>query len=176
MKRSLLFTAPALLALAMLGGCASAVKPSTPMAAAPTQSAAPASASNAQSAVVAVQAPVVDNLGPGPNVARSVYFAFDKYLVQDQYRPVVEANAQYLTSHPNAHVQIQGNTDARGSREYNLALGQKRADAVMKAMELMGAKAAQMETVSFGKEKPKALGTTAADYAENRRADIVYEK
>lgn len=176
MKRSLLFAAPVLLALATLGGCASTVKPTTPMAAAPTQSSAPANPSNAQSSVVSVQAPVVDNLGPGPNVARSVYFAFDKYLVQDQYRPVVEANAQYLASHPTAHVQVQGNTDARGSREYNLALGQKRADAVMKAMALMGAKPAQMEAISFGKEKPKAMGTTAADYAENRRADIVYEK
>lgn len=176
MKRPLLFTLPALIALTALGGCASAVKTSAPVAAAPAQSAAPANSSNAQSAVASVQAPVVDNLGPGPNVARSVYFAFDKYLVQDQYRPVVEANAQYLASHPKVHVQVQGNTDARGSREYNLALGQKRADAVIKAMALLGAQPAQMEAISFGKEKPKALGTTPADYAENRRADIVYER
>ena len=64
----------------------------------------------------------------------------------------------------------------RGSREYNLALGQKRADAVMNAMELLGAKPSQMEAISFGKEKPKAMGTTAADYAENRRVDIVYQR
>jgi peptidoglycan-associated lipoprotein len=105
-----------------------------------------------------------------------VYFAFNSYVVESKYRPVLENNAQYLVSHPAAHVQLQGNTDARGSREYNLALGQKRADAVMKGMELLGVKPSQMEAISFGKEKPKALGTTEADYAENRRVDIVYQK
>ncbi len=164
----------ALCATAALGGCASTP---TKTAAAPTaQAAAPATTAPAHSAVAAVQAPAVDNLGPAPDVPRSVYFAFDKYVVQDKYRPVISANAQYLAAHPQAHVQVQGNTDARGSREYNLALGQKRADAVVKAMALLGASPAQMEAISFGKERPKALGTTAADYAENRRADIVYQR
>ena len=177
MKRHLLTTVPAVLALAVLGtlgGCASSSKPT-----APVQAAAPAPASNAnsaQSSVAAVQAPAEENLGPAPNVPRSVFFAFDKYNIESQYRPVIQDNAQYLTSHPSAHVQLQGNTDARGSREYNLAVGQKRADAVMNAMELLGAKPSQMEAISFGKEKPKALGTTAADYAENRRVDIVYQR
>ncbi len=174
MKQSWQLSISALAVAFALGGCASAVKkPAEPAAAAK-----PANTSNngAQTAVAAVQAPVEQNLGPAPNVPRSVFFAFDKYNVQAKYRPVVEANAQYLTSHPNAHTQLQGNTDARGSREYNLALGQRRADAVMKAMELLGAKPQQMEAISFGKEKPKALGTTEADYAENRRVDIVYTK
>ena len=178
MKRHLLSTVPAVLALAVLGtlgGCASSSKPTAPVQAAATQ--APANnANNAQSSVAAVQAPAEDNLGPAPDVARSVFFAFDKYNVENKYRPVVQANAQYLSSHPSAHVQLQGNTDARGSREYNLALGQKRADAVMNAMELLRAKPSQMEAISFGKEKPKAMGTTAADYAENRRVDIVYQR
>ncbi|WP_297913146.1 OmpA family protein [Thiomonas sp.] len=175
MKRHLLSTVPAALALAVLGtlgGCASSSKPT-----APVQSAAPAPANHAaQSSVAAVQAPAEENLGPAPNVPRSVFFAFDKYNVENKYRPVIEDNSQYLIAHPAAHVQLQGNTDARGSREYNLALGQKRADAVMNAMELLGAKPAQMEAISFGKEKPKAMGTTAADYAENRRVDIVYQR
>ena len=175
MKRHLLSTVPAALALAVLGtlgGCASSSKPT-----APVQAAAPAPANHsAQSSVAAVQAPAEENLGPAPNVPRSVFFAFDKYNVETKYRPVIADNAQYLGAHPAAHVQLQGNTDARGSREYNLALGQKRADAVMNAMELLGAKPAQMEAISFGKERPKAMGHTAADYAENRRTDIVYQR
>ena len=172
MKQTWHMSIPALAVALALGGCASAVK--KPQA--PTAAAQPAATQPAQSTVAAVQAPVEQDLGPAPNVPRSVFFAFDKYNVQDKYRPVVEANAQYLSAHPNAHTQVQGNTDARGSREYNLALGQRRANAVVKAMELLGAKPTQMEAISFGKEKPKAMGTTAADYAENRRADIVYMK
>ncbi len=177
MKRHLLSTAPAVLALAVLGtlgGCASSSKPASPMQAAAQ---APANnANSAQSSVAAVQAPVENNLGPAPNVARSVYFAFNKYNIENKYRPVIEGNAQYLSAHPAAHVQLQGNTDARGSREYNLALGQKRANSVMNALELLGVKPAQMEAISFGKERPKALGHTSADYAENRRTDIVYQR
>lgn len=176
-RSTLLFTA--LAAAFALGGCASNVPlnkaPVENKTATPVEGSAGANAQGAgQSAVAAVQAPAESNAGPGPNVPKSVYFAFDSYTVQPQYAPVLNANSGYLTAHPQAHVQLQGNTDARGSREYNLALGQKRADAVMKGLELLGVKASQMEAISFGKEKPKALGTTAADYAENRRVDIVY--
>ncbi len=113
--------------------------------------------------------------GPSADVARSVYFTYNSYVVDAQYRPVLAANAQYLTDHPTAHAQLQGNTDARGSREYNLALGQRRADAVMKGLEVLGVPPSQLEAVSFGKEKPKAEGQTQAAYAENRRVDIVYK-
>ncbi|MGN6389298.1 MAG: peptidoglycan-associated lipoprotein Pal [Burkholderiaceae bacterium] len=106
---------------------------------------------------------------------RSVYFDYDSYIVKDQYKPVVEAHARYLSTHPNRHVIIQGNTDDRGGAEYNLALGQKRAEAVRKSLSLLGVSDNQMEAVSFGKEKPKALGTDEASRAENRRADIVYQ-
>ncbi|HJU24325.1 MAG TPA: peptidoglycan-associated lipoprotein Pal [Casimicrobiaceae bacterium] len=105
---------------------------------------------------------------------RSVYFDFDSFVVKDEYRPLVEAHARYLSSHPNARMTIQGNTDERGSREYNIALGQKRADAVKRMMVLLGAKDGQIETVSFGKEKPKNPGHDEAAWAENRRDDIVY--
>ena len=180
MRSTLVFTA--LAAALALGGCASPV----PVKQAPVESKAPtaveggtagANANGAgQNQVAAVQAPADTNAGPGPNVPKSVYFAFNSYTVESQYTPVLNANATYLTQHPQAHVQLQGNTDARGSRDYNLALGQKRADAVMKGMELLGVKPAQMEAISYGKEKPKALGNTEADYAENRRVDIVYQR
>jgi peptidoglycan-associated lipoprotein len=105
---------------------------------------------------------------------RSVYFDLDSYIVRDEFRPVIEAHARYLTSNRARRVAIQGHTDERGGSEYNLALGQKRAEAVRQALALLGVSEAQMEAVSFGKEKPKALGTDEPAWAENRRADIVY--
>lgn len=105
---------------------------------------------------------------------RSVYFDLDSYAVKSEYNAVVEAHGKYLASHPERKVIIQGNTDERGGSEYNLALGQKRAEAVRRAMALAGAKDSQMEAVSFGKEKPKAQGSNEAAWAENRRADIAY--
>jgi peptidoglycan-associated lipoprotein len=106
---------------------------------------------------------------------RSVYFGFDKYDVDDKYRSLIQAHAAYLQSHPDAKVTLEGNTDERGGAEYNLALGQKRAEAVRKQMELSGAPAKQMEAISFGKEKPKATGHDEAAWAENRRTDIHYK-
>jgi peptidoglycan-associated lipoprotein len=105
---------------------------------------------------------------------RSVYFDFDKYDIKSTYQTLVEAHAKFLTSNENVKVLIQGNTDERGSREYNLALGQKRAEAVKKALGLLGAKEAQLEAVSLGEEKPKATGHGEEAWTENRRADILY--
>jgi peptidoglycan-associated lipoprotein len=105
---------------------------------------------------------------------RSVYFDFDSYAVKDEYNSLIEAHAKYLASHPERKVVLQGNTDERGGSEYNLALGQKRAEAVRRAMASLGAKDSQMEAVSFGKEKPKAQGSNDAAWAENRRTDIAY--
>lgn len=110
-----------------------------------------------------------------PLSKRSVYFDYDKFEIQDQYRPLVEAHARFLRDNPTAKMLIQGNADERGSREYNLALGQRRADAVKQMMELLGAKATQIESVSFGEEKPKAAGHDEAAWSENRRADIKYK-
>jgi peptidoglycan-associated lipoprotein len=106
---------------------------------------------------------------------RSIYFDYDSYSIKDEYRAVVENHAKYLVAHKDRKVIIQGNTDDRGGAEYNLALGQKRAEAVRKALVLLGVSDAQVEAVSFGKEKPKALGQDEASYAENRRADIAYQ-
>jgi peptidoglycan-associated lipoprotein len=105
---------------------------------------------------------------------RSVYFDYDSFVVKDEYRPLVEAHARYLQQNRNARAIVQGNTDERGSREYNIALGQKRADSVKRMMTLLGATESQIETVSFGKEKPKNPGHDESAYAENRRDDILY--
>jgi peptidoglycan-associated lipoprotein len=110
-----------------------------------------------------------------PLAKRSIYFDFDSYAVKDDYQPLLQAHAQYLKSHPQRHVLIQGNTDERGSSEYNLALGQKRAEAVRRAMALLGVNDSQMEAVSLGKEKPVATGHDEASWAQNRRSDLVYQ-
>ena len=106
---------------------------------------------------------------------RSVFFDYDSNLIKDEYRPMVAAHARYLTQNRSAKMIIQGNTDERGSREYNLALGQRRADAVKQMITVLGVEAPRVESVSFGEEKPRAQGSTEAAYAENRRADIVYQ-
>ena len=105
---------------------------------------------------------------------RSVYFDLDRYDVKDEYKPLVEAHGKYLQSNRSAKMTIQGNADERGSREYNIALGQRRADTVKRMMQIYGASESQIETVSFGKEKPRNTGHDDAAWAENRRDDIVY--
>lgn len=105
---------------------------------------------------------------------RSIYFDLDSYSVREEFRPVVEAHARYLNANKNRKVIIQGNTDERGGSEYNLALGQKRAEAVRRSLSLLGVSDSQMEAVSLGKEKPKAMGSDEAAWAENRRTDIIY--
>lgn len=106
---------------------------------------------------------------------RSIYFDFDSFIVKDEFKSVLAAHAQYLTANPRHRIVIQGHTDERGGREYNLALGQKRAEAVLRNLTLLGVPEARMEAVSFGEEKPKALGSDEESWAENRRADIVYQ-
>ena len=105
---------------------------------------------------------------------RNIYFDYDQFTVKDEYKAIVEAHAKYLQANRGARAIIQGNTDERGTREYNIALGQKRADAVKNLMLLLGATEIQIETVSFGKEKPRREGHDEASWTENRRADIVH--
>ncbi|CAN7472798.1 peptidoglycan-associated lipoprotein Pal [Pseudoduganella sp. LjRoot289] len=106
---------------------------------------------------------------------RSVYFDFDSYVVREDGKPVVQNHSAYLTKNAKRSILIQGNTDERGGAEYNLALGQKRAEAVRKAMTALGVPEGQVEAVSLGKEKPKAEGHNEEAWAQNRRADIVYK-
>jgi peptidoglycan-associated lipoprotein len=105
----------------------------------------------------------------------SVYFDFDSYSVTADYQSLLQAYATYLKSHPQRHALIQGNTDERGTSEYNLALGQKRAEAVYRALEILGVPEVQMEAVSLGKEKPLAIGHDESSWKQNRRVDIVYQ-
>ena len=109
-----------------------------------------------------------------PLSKRSVYFDFDSFAVKEEFRPLIETHARYLQQNRSARMTVQGHTDERGSREYNIALGQRRADAVKRMMTLVGAQDGQVETVSFGKEKPRNSGHDEAAWAENRRGDIVY--
>jgi len=106
---------------------------------------------------------------------RSIYFDLDRYEIKAEYQDLVAAHAKFLVDNRGFKVLIQGNTDERGSREYNLSLGQKRADTVKRSLILLGAREEQVESVSLGKEKPRNTGTGEAAWAENRRADILYK-
>ncbi|OYT90220.1 MAG: peptidoglycan-associated lipoprotein [Burkholderiales bacterium PBB3] len=105
---------------------------------------------------------------------RSVYFDFDQYTVKAEGTRVVELHGKYLVGKPDLKIRIEGNTDELGGKEYNLALGQKRAEAVAKSLKVYGVKDSQMEAVSLGEEKPKATGADEASRAQNRRADVAY--
>jgi len=110
-----------------------------------------------------------------PLSKRSVYFDFDSFVVKPEFQGTVEAHGKFLVANPTRRVTIEGHADERGSREYNLALGQKRADAVKSRLRLLGAGENQMESVSFGEEKPAATGSDEASWAQNRRADLNYK-
>ena len=105
---------------------------------------------------------------------RTVFFEFDSNEIGEKYRPMLQAHAGFLSKNTNSKMKIEGNTDERGSREYNLALGQRRAEAVKRMLVLMGARDGQIETVSLGEEKPRRAGKSESDYAENRRGDLLY--
>ena len=105
---------------------------------------------------------------------RSVYYDYDSYSVKSEYRELVLSHARFLRDNSSASVILQGNTDDRGSREYNLALGQRRADSVRNMMTLAGARDEQIESVSLGEEKPRALGHSESAWSQNRRTDILY--
>lgn len=164
------------LLIAGLAACSSApvketeaVKVEDKSATSATKSATPDSRSATQS-TVAVN-PLKD---PGSILSkRNVFFDFDEYVVKDEFKPLVQAHAKYLGQN-GAKVTVLGNTDERGSREYNLALGQRRADAVKKAMTILGANDKQIETVSYGEEKAKCSQAEESCWAQNRRADLVY--
>ncbi len=166
---------------ALLAGCASTPNPEKPATeeqtvTATTPGTGAATAGTTGSGVAGTAAGQGNPLRDPHSVLskRSVYFDFDSYVVKDEYKPLIEAHAKYLQATRTAHLTIQGNCDERGSREYNIALGQRRADTVKRMMQLYGATDAQIETVSFGKEKPRNQGHDEAAWAENRRDDLVY--
>ena len=143
---------------------------------APKQAPAATTDGAATTAPTTTQAVAVNPLTDPNNILskRNVFFDFDSDEVKAEYRPLVEAHAKYLVANPNARMAIQGNADDRGSREYNLALGQRRAAAVKKVMNVYGATDKQIETVSYGEEKPRCSEQAESCWTQNRRADIVY--
>ena len=161
------------LLVSLLSACASK-KPVEPVEETPVAAAKPAPGSTAAAAPVAPVA--VDPLND-PNsllAKRSMYYPFDGYVVQDADKPAVQAHAQYLAEHPDRKIRVEGHADERGSNEYNLALGQRRADGVKSMLVLGGAKSSQIETASYGEEKPVASGHDEAAWSQNRRADLIY--
>jgi peptidoglycan-associated lipoprotein len=144
-------------------------------AAAPTEAAAPVAApvEPAPTATEPAPAPAPEPVQAAATDVRSVYFPFDVDAVQAADRPTVQAHGEYLNKNKSAKVRVEGNADERGSSEYNLALGQRRANNVKKLLILSGAKASQIETVSFGEEKPRCADHDEACWSQNRRADIV---
>jgi peptidoglycan-associated lipoprotein len=163
------------LLVSLLAACSSQEVKEQPKA--PVESRMPAgdsgaSTSGAQGAGVAVN-PLKD-----PNnilSKRSVYYDFDKYDIKDEYKPMVEAHAKYLNGNKGSNVVVIGNCDERGSREYNIALGHKRAQSVGKMMSVLGVGEKQVEMVSFGEEKPRATCHDESCWKENRRSDITYQ-
>jgi peptidoglycan-associated lipoprotein len=124
-----------------------------------------------------VVVPGIDVPQPGAlaqTQARVVYFDYDSFVVRADSAAVLESNARFLKANPNRRVGLEGHTDELGSREYNIALGQKRAEAVRRALSLLGVNEAQMEPVSFGEERPAALGQDESSYAKNRRVEVTY--
>jgi peptidoglycan-associated lipoprotein len=148
-----------------------AAAPAAPApAAAPVAAPAPAPAST----VTTVTLPEYLDPKSGLSTARSVYFDFDDDTIKAEYTALVEKHGNFLSGHPAVAIRIEGNTDERGSTEYNLALGQKRAQSVLKALKIYGVKDAQVEAVSWGEEKPRAAGHDESAWAQNRRADLQY--
>ena len=160
--------------LVVLGACSSGTKLDTPAPVTDSSSGAlPAADPNRVTSVT------TDSSGLDPEarslMEKSVYFDYDSYAVKDQYRGMIDANGKFLNANRARKVIVQGNTDERGGSEYNLALGQKRAEAVRKQLALVGVPESQIEAVSLGKEKPRATTHDEAGWAENRRADFVYQ-
>lgn len=134
-----------------------------------------AAAAAALGGVAPVQIDATEGALAGPaNTVKTIYFDFDSYVLKPEFQSVIEAHARYLTADTSRKIAIEGHTDERGGREYNLALGQKRAEAVRRALGLSGVTDSQVEAVSFGKEKPAASGFDESSAAKNRRADIRY--
>lgn len=164
----------ALVATALVVGCSSGVKlndvPVEDRGAVATNQGAGGAG---QSSVAPVDLNASAGTAAGPvGVARIVYFDFDSYAVKPEYQSLLDAHARYLKSHNATRVMIEGHTDERGGREYNLALGQKRAEAVQKSLTLLGVSADQIEAVSFGEERPAVQGSTEEAWSQNRRAEI----
>lgn len=164
----------ALLAALALAGCSSPVKLEEPPVESRNVGAGAGGAGGASSGTSQSQVANVDlSKQQGTNgLGKVVYFDFDSFIVKDEYRPIVEGYSKLLNGDRKRRIVIEGHTDERGGREYNLALGQKRAEAVAKSLTLLGVQDAQVESVSYGKERPAATGSDETAWAKNRRAEL----
>lgn len=127
------------------------------------------------SGVAPVEIGRTDPNAAGPaGAARVIYFDYDSFTIKPEFQSVIEAHARFLSANKARRVSIEGHTDERGGREYNLALGQKRAEAVRRALGLLGVSDAQLEAVSFGEEKAAVQGGTEDAFTRNRRAELSY--
>jgi peptidoglycan-associated lipoprotein len=173
--RSLATLGGSMLLAAVLSACGSNVKlDETPPV--ESRTATPVgSGGQSQSQVSSVTAPSgsTSQLDAASQLARVVYFDFDSYVLKDEFRPTVAAYARLLTADAQRRLMIEGHTDERGGSEYNLALGQKRAEAVRRALELLGVRENQIEAVSYGKERPAVAGSNEEAWAKNRRAELI---
>jgi peptidoglycan-associated lipoprotein len=165
---------------AWLAGCSSTVKLDEPKAATAPVSSVPLSSSSSNSSMAAPPASTVAPVVTAPqaatpslaDLAKAIYFDFDSFVVKEEFRPTIEGYAKVLSAAKAKRMTIEGHTDERGGREYNLALGQKRAEATAKSLTLLGVSAEQIEAVSFGKERPAVEGSNEAAWAKNRRAEF----
>lgn len=176
MKRTIFSIISSLVLAATLAACGSNVKlDDVPVEdrTGQTQQGDPSGASGRAVAPVQIEGADASLAGPA-NVAKIIYFDFDSYVVKPEFQGAIEAHAKYLTANKGRKMAIEGHTDERGGREYNLALGQKRAEAVRRALGLLGVADAQVEAVSFGKEKPAVPGSGEEAMAKNRRAELNY--
>ena len=174
MKTGYLKTLSLLVMLAALAGCSSTKMPEVSTAA--TMASAPAKTAPAP-VLATVKSVVVDSPLDDPQsplAKRSVFFDFDDYLIHQSDLPLLEAHAKYLTTNKSAKVRLEGNTDEKGGREYNLALGQRRAEAVRKSLVLLGVPEANLEAISYGMEKPADPSHNDEAWAKNRRVDLNY--
>ena len=179
MTRRILPILSAAALVALFAACSTTPEGDKP-AAKPAAAAAPAPTATPR------QAPTVDVTKRGgdasamlkdpnsPLSKRQIFFDFDKFEIKNEYKPLVEAHAQYLREHPGSKMLIQGNADERGSREYNVGLGQRRSDTVKRALILLGAKDGQIESVSLGEEKPVCTEHAEGCWSKNRRDDMLY--
>jgi peptidoglycan-associated lipoprotein len=163
----------------LVAGCGSSVKledvPVEDRKGAMPLAPAPAPAMEARSAVAPVNLTANQLPAAGPaGVTKVVYFDYDSYVIKPEFQSVLDAHSKHLKADARRRVNLEGHTDERGGREYNLALGQKRAEAVRKALTLLGVADSQLEAVSFGKEKPAAMGTDESAFAKNRRTELTY--
>jgi len=159
---------------AVLSACSSGVKLNDVPVEDKNASASSSAADGAQSSVAPVVSGKAGVQGVAPAGVNVVYFDYDSFALKPEARAVLERNAAHLQANKQFKVQLEGHTDDRGGREYNLALGQKRAETVRRALTLLGVSDAQLEAVSFGKEKPAVSGADESAYAKNRRVEIKY--